>query len=44
MRYGKIGIDGQTILKELAFSGTAIANSDKFVIQKKKVGYVDAPK
>ena len=44
MRYGKIGIDGQTILKELAFSGTAIANSDKLVIQNKKVGYVDAPK
>jgi len=34
---------GQTTLKVLASSGAAIANSAKLVIQKKKVGYVDAP-
>jgi predicted DNA-binding WGR domain protein len=34
---------GQTTLKVLASSGAAIVNSAKLVIQKMKVGYVDAP-
>ena len=40
VRYGKIGTEGQTTLKELASSAEAIAQADKLIIEKKKRGFV----
>ena len=41
IRYGKIGTDGQTTLKELASSAEAEAQLEKLVLEKTKKGYVE---
>ena len=41
VRYGKIGTNGQTTLKELASSAEAEAQLEKLVLEKTKKGYVE---